>query len=169
MTLPFVETAKTEKKGIFILVRTSNPNSEQIQGVKTPSGQTLSEYIAGYVKNYAQDYLGEYGYSPIGAVVGATFPEEAYELRQLMPNSLFLVPGFGAQGATAKDIVPCFSEQGLGALVSASRSITFAYEKDYEPDECTKEQFIASTERAVIAMKADIYATLSAACGCMAY
>lgn len=146
---PFVDVCKTYKKGLFILVKTSNPSSGQIQDRRvklTPNeknwlscfgvdGDTTELYnlTAMMVDRYAQDTKGKRGYSSIGAVVGATYPEQAEILRKLMPDSIFLVPGYGAQGASADDITNCFNDDGYGAVVNASRSIIYAYEKHDDP------------------------------------
>ncbi len=110
---PFVNVCKEFDKGIFILVKKSNPGNSIIQDVISKNGLTISENIATYVNDKAQVNKGESGYSAIGAVVGATYPEDAKKLREIMPNSLFLVPGYGAQGGKSEDILPCFNEDGL--------------------------------------------------------
>lgn len=132
--LPFIESVENYGKGLFILVKTSNKSSYEIQDLiintSKEQGIKLYEYVAKLVNNWGKDLIGKYGYSSIGAVVGATFPSEANVLRELMPNSYFLVPGFGAQGGTVSDIIPCFNKDGFGALISASRSIIYAYQSD---------------------------------------
>lgn len=126
---PFVETCKNFGKGIFVLVKTSNPGSKDFQDLNLKEDSSpLYLQVAKMVKKQAETLIGESGYSSIGAVVGATFPQEAQKLRELMPKSIFLVPGYGAQGGTAKDVVPCFNSDGLGAVVNASRSITYAFD-----------------------------------------
>lgn len=124
---PFVDTCKKYGKGIFILVKNSNPSSADFQdAILKDTNEPLYNSVAKMVDEFAKDTTGESGYSSIGAVVGATFPEQAMSLRKLMPKALFLVPGYGAQGGTAKDTLPCFNADKLGALVNASRSITFS-------------------------------------------
>ena len=124
---PFVDTCKKYGKGIFILVKNSNPSSADFQDViLKETNEPLYNSVAKMVDEFAKDTTGESGYSSIGAVVGATFPEQAKSLRALMPKALFLVPGYGAQGGTAEDTLPCFNDDKLGALVNASRSITFS-------------------------------------------
>lgn len=129
--IPFIKDAKTFGKGVFVLVKTSNPSSSEIQDLVVDKGhgdrRKLYEIVGELVENWGADYVNEHGYSFVGAVVGATFPSEASVLRKVMPHSYFLVPGYGAQGAQAKDIVACFNDDGLGALVAASRSIIYAY------------------------------------------
>lgn len=122
---PFIDTAITDRKGIFILVKTSNPSSVEISEAINSQGERISNWLARYVNTIGKNSVGNYGYSSIGAVVGATFPDEAKQLRQVMRNNLFLVPGFGAQGGNANDILPCFNEDGLGAIISSSRGILY--------------------------------------------
>lgn len=150
----FVDDIKAYDKGMWVLVKTSNKSSEQLQNLKVDS-ETVYEKVAELVNHWNQQTLQICGYSPIGAVVGATFPEEAKRLRKVMPNAYFLVPGYGAQGAKGKDIVHCFNEDGLGAIVNSSRGIIFAYLKsdlDYK----------AAARAAVVHMKEDINSALEA-------
>jgi orotidine-5'-phosphate decarboxylase len=129
---PFVSTCAEHGKGIFVLVKTSNPGSVDIQDHEV-NGETISAHLARLVDELGSDLIGSSGYSSIGAVVGATFPGEAEELRSLMPRAIVLVPGFGAQGGSAEDAVAGFNSDGLGAVVNASRSITYAYgDKDVD-------------------------------------
>ncbi|MCX6012126.1 MAG: orotidine-5'-phosphate decarboxylase [Chloroflexi bacterium] len=131
---PFVEACKQYGKGIFILVKTSNPGSHDLQEVKLANGDKLYIAVAEMIKPWVKQLQGELGYSSIGAVVGATYPAQANKIRKLLPESIFLVPGYGSQGGTAADIVPCFNKDGLGAVVSASRSITY----ESIPAECSR-------------------------------
>lgn len=129
---PFVKVAQETGKGIFVLVKTSNAGSKDFQdrmlcGSDGKPAQTLYQSVADRVISWGKDLAGKNGYSSVGAVVGATFPEEAAGLRKQMPNTIFLVPGYGAQGATAKDLKGYFNKDGLGAIVNASRSIIYAY------------------------------------------
>ena len=126
---PFVNECKDNQKGIFVLVKTSNKSSGELQDLKA-DGKYIYEYMAELVKGWGSDLIGDYGYSSVGAVVGATYPEQAAKLREIMPNTYFLVPGYGAQGGGAKDVAPCFNKDGLGAIVNASRSIMCAYMKN---------------------------------------
>jgi len=121
----FIEDIKIYDKSIFVLVKTSNPSSKQIQDI-SKDGQTIYERVAEMVSGMNSEFNGAYG--PIGAVVGATYPEELIALRKQMPKAYFLVPGYGAQGGKAKDVVRAFNEDGLGALVNSSRGIIFNYE-----------------------------------------
>lgn len=133
---PFLNEMKENNKGGFILVKTSNQGSKDIQDLKLDTGEMLYEKVASMVNDWGKDLISEkVPYSQLGAVTGATFPGAAEKLRKLMPNSYLLVPGFGAQGAGAEDVVPFFNEDGLGAIVNASRSIIYAYQKEKYPDQ----------------------------------
>lgn len=124
---PFISRCQTFGKGIFILVKTSNPGSVDLQDkILLGSNEPVYMSLAQMVNSLGEPLVGQYGYSSIGAVVGATFPAEAARLREAMPNAIFLVPGYGAQGGKAQDVVPCFNSDGLGALVNASRTITYS-------------------------------------------
>lgn len=124
---PFVDVAVADGKGIFVLIKTSNPSSVEISEATNIHGEKIRDWLAGYVNSIGEICVGKHGYSSIGAVVGATFPEEAQLLRKTMKNNFFLVPGFGAQGGGAKDVVPCFNEDGLGAIVSSSRGVLYKH------------------------------------------
>ena len=126
--LPFVEDCKTYDKGIFALVKTSNPSSGELQDLVI-DGKPLYEKVAELVSGWGADNVGEYGYSAVGAVVGATYPQQAKRLRAVMPHTYFLVPGYGAQGAGADDVAVSFDKEGLGAIVNSSRAIMCAYKK----------------------------------------
>ena len=128
---PFVTSAARGHKGLFALVRTSNPDSDAIQSLALADGRCVADAVAQTVAaaGDADALIGRCGYSLLGAVVGATKSQDAARLRSLMPRQIFLVPGFGAQGATADDVRACFDEQGGGALITASRSILYAFEK----------------------------------------
>jgi orotidine-5'-phosphate decarboxylase len=123
---PFVNCACQYGRGLFVLVKTSNASSGEIQD-QLVDGRPLYEHLGQLVDMWGKTSRGASGYSLVGAVVGATYPEQGRRLRALMPHTLFLVPGYGAQGATAADVVGCFDARGQGALVNASRSILFAY------------------------------------------
>ena len=165
---PFIKVAQKYNKGVFVLVKTSNSGSDLIQSVVTDGGITISELLADIVNTEAQESIGFSGYSPIGAVVGATYPEDARKLRKRMSNSLFLVPGYGAQGGGVADVLPCFNEDGLGAIVNASRSIIFAHSKKYGND-CSMEEFKMSIKDATIEMKNSIYEALKTLYSSMCY
>jgi len=154
---PFVDTCRTYGKGIFILVKTSNPGSSDLQDLRLAGGEELYVTVAKLVRPYALELLGESGYSSIGAVVGATFPAQADTLRELLPESIFLVPGYGAQGATSSDVAHCFDEDGLGAVVNASRSLTYRF-KTRDMSERAFEQLIRERTQAMIADISDAVA-----------
>lgn len=167
--LPFIDVCKKHNKGIFILVKTSNKSSGEIQDVATADGLTVSQCIAKYVSDQSETFVGAYGYSSIGAVVGATYPEEAVSLRKMMPKSFFLVPGYGAQGGEAEDILPCFNADGLGAVVNSSRGILYTHMTDEEKDLCSREEYLLSVRAATLKMQKDIYSVLNKNCACMIY
>ncbi|MEM1027561.1 MAG: orotidine-5'-phosphate decarboxylase [Planctomycetota bacterium] len=123
---PFLKAAALTGKGLFALVRTSNPGGDKLQGLKLEDGRTVAEAVADQIADLGCGELGSSGYSLLGAVVGATKPEDAVSLRQRMPQQLFLVPGFGAQGGSAEDVRACFKPDGTGALITASRSVIYA-------------------------------------------
>ncbi len=126
---PFVDVCKAENKGIFVLVKTSNPSSGEFQD-QLVDGKPLYEMVGEMVNKWGKDVVGESGYSAVGAVVGATYPEMGKVLRKLMPKTYILVPGYGAQGGKAEDLVHYFNEDGLGAIVNSSRGIIAAYKQD---------------------------------------
>lgn len=129
---PFLDVAKENGKGVFVLVKTSNESSSEIQDLELKDGKLVYQKVAELVKEWGE-YVKESDdeeYSLVGAVVGATHPVEAKLLRETMPNTFFLVPGYGAQGATADDIVVNFDDNGGGAIVNSSRGLMFAYEKE---------------------------------------
>ena len=166
---PFIDACKKHGKGIFILVKTSNISSGEIQDVMTADGSTVSESIAKYVAAQAETFVGRHGYSSVGAVIGATYPEEALILRRIMPKSYFLVPGYGAQGGDAADIVPCFNNDGLGAIVNSSRGILYTHMSDEERTHCRREEYLANVRKAALKMREDIYSILKKNCTDMAY
>jgi orotidine-5'-phosphate decarboxylase len=156
---PFIRVCKAEDKGVFILARTSNSGSRMIQDARDESGRTVSVLLAQYINEQAQKYKGGCGYSSIGGVVGATYPEEAAVLRKMMKDSLLLVPGYGAQGGSADDILPCFNPDGLGAIVNSSRGILYSYLDKYDMD-CTKAEYRECVAGAASAMRQSVYAAL---------
>ncbi|RKD29370.1 orotidine-5'-phosphate decarboxylase [Lacrimispora algidixylanolytica] len=150
---PFVDVCKEEDKGLFVLVKTSNPSSGEFQD-RLIDGQPLYEHVAQKVVEWGADSM-DGTYSNVGAVVGATYPEMSSVLRKLMPNTYFLVPGYGAQGGTAEDLAPCFNEDGLGAVINSSRGIIAAYKQD-KYKKIGAENFGEASRQAVIDMVADI-------------
>lgn len=125
---PFVDACSKYGQGLFVILKTSNPGSKDFEDQPlAATGRPLYETIAGVLNQMGAALVGESGYSSIGAVIGATFPEEGRRLRELMPRALILVPGYGAQGGSAKAAAECFNEDGLGAIVNSSRGITYAF------------------------------------------
>jgi orotidine-5'-phosphate decarboxylase len=125
---PFVEAASQRDAGIFVLVKTSNPGGGMFQDL-VAGGRPIYRHVAEYVEGQAAATVGGSGYGIVGAVVGATYPQQSLELRACMPHTWFLVPGFGSQGATARDVAGAFDANGLGAIVNNSRGIIFAHER----------------------------------------
>ena len=126
---PFADACRENGTGVFVLVKTSNPSSGQLQDLRFEDGRTLYQAVADLVEEWGEETRGESGYSAVGAVVGATYPQQGVELRERMPHAFFLVPGYGAQGAKGTDIAGCFDANGNGAIVNASRSILCAWKK----------------------------------------
>ncbi len=156
---PFLNVCKKENKGIFVLDKTSNPSSGELQDRKIEGNGKVYELMAELTDKWGEELVGERGYSSVGAVVGATYPEEAEKLRKMMLRNLFLVPGYGAQGGTADDVIPCFNEDGYGAIVNSSRGIDYAYEKE-EYQEYGPEAYEKASKRAALDMKEDILKSL---------
>ena len=127
---PFTDKCRENNKGIFVLARTSNPSSAQLQLLKTESGELLYERVGDLIAEWGADQIGEHGYSSVGAVVGATHPDEARALRKRCKTVFFLVPGYGAQGGKGKDAAASFDENGGGAIVNNSRGIIAAHMND---------------------------------------
>ena len=154
---PFVDVAAEHGKGLFAWVRASNPSSDAVQGQKLADGRTVAEAMAELVAHIGGEKrcIGQSGYSLLGAVVGATKPDEAAQLRQLMPQQVFLVPGFGALEAGAEDVKACFAADGRGAIVNASRSILYAYQQTDAAD------WRAAIEQAALDMQQQLANALS--------
>lgn len=132
---PFFDKGLPAGQGFFALVKTSNPSSAELQDLELKSGGTLAMAAARLVDSLGKDHVGKHGLSAVGAVVGATHPAELAEYRRLMPRAPLLVPGYGAQGGGAGDVVGAFREDGSGALVNASRSVIFAWKEKKRPGE----------------------------------
>lgn len=154
---PFVDVCKEENKGIFVLVKTSNPSSGEFQD-QLISGRPLYELVAEKVVEWGNECMGD-KYSNVGCVVGATYPEMGKVLRKLMPNTYILVPGYGAQGGKAEDLVHYFNEDGLGAIVNSSRGIIAAYKQE-KYAEFGEERYAEASRQAVIDMIEDINSAL---------
>lgn len=154
---PFVDVCNSEDKGLFVLIKTSNPSSGEFQD-RLIDGRPLYELVAEKVVEWG-DTCMDGDYSNVGAVVGATYPEMSRILRKLMPRTYFLVPGYGAQGGTAADLAHCFNEDGLGAVVNSSRGIIAAYRQE-KYKQFGPEHFAEASRQAVIDMVADINSVL---------
>lgn len=154
---PFVDVARQRDAGVFVLVKTSNPGGKMLQDLVVDA-RPLYRHVGDFVERLAGETLGACGYGAVGAVVGATYPEQAAELRAAMPHTWFLVPGFGAQGGTARDVASSFDAQGLGAIVNNSRGIIFAHAAKAYRDRFGD----ARWQDAVAAATADMIAQLAA-------
>ncbi len=158
---PFIDVCREEQKGIFVLVKTSNPSSGEFQdrmvstGGITFSEQALYELVGMKVEEWGGQLMGRKGYSSVGAVVGATYPEQGKVLRKVMPHAFILVPGYGAQGASGKDLIHFFDENRLGAIVNSSRGIIAAYQNE-KYSAFGAENFADASRQAVLDMIADI-------------
>lgn len=155
---PFINVCKKEKKGLFILVKTSNPSSGEFQD-RLVDGRPLYELVGEQVAKWGEEHMGD-TYSYIGAVVGATYPEMGKTLRQIMPKSFILVPGYGAQGGKGADLVHFFNKDGLGAIVNSSRGIIAAYKQE-QYAKFGSENYAEASRQAVLDMKEDIGSALS--------
>ncbi len=153
---PFVEDCKKYDKGIFVLVKTSNKSSGELQDLKTEDGEEIYKKVAKLVNTWGKDLIGQYGYSSVSAVVGATYPKQLQELRELMPHSYFLIPGYGAQGGKAEDIALGFDENGLGGIVNATRSLMCAYKSDLWKDKFKEEDYAKATRAEAIRMRDEL-------------
>lgn len=147
---PLLGVCKERDRGIFVLVKTSNPSSGELQDRRLENGETVYQAMAARCEEWGVDSVGAYGYSAVGAVVGATWPKELSELRQRAPHTLFLVPGYGAQGGGAKDVAGAFDSRGLGAIVNSSRAILTAWQKKGDDGsryaECAAEEAVRMRE-----------------------
>lgn len=157
---PFIEACKEEKRGMFVLVKTSNPSSGEFQD-QLVNGRPLYELVGEKVAEWGEGFMGD-SYSYVGAVVGATYPEMGKILRKIMPKAYILVPGYGAQGGQGKDLVHFFNEDGLGAIVNSSRGIIAAYKQE-KYAKFGEENFAEASRAAVEDMVADIAGALEAA------
>ena len=152
---PFIDVCKEEKKGIFVLVKTSNPSSGEFQD-RLIDGRPLYEYVGEKVNEWGSQCMGD-TYSYVGCVVGATYPEMGKILRKIMPKAYILVPGYGAQGGKASDLAPYFNKDGLGAIVNSSRGIICAYKQD-KYAKFGADHYAEASRQAVIDMIEDINA-----------
>lgn len=152
---PFIEDCKKYNKGIFILVKTSNKSSGELQDLVLESRKKVYEEVAKLVNNWGEELIGEYGYSSVSAVVGATYPVQIKELREIMPSAYFLIPGYGAQGGKAEDIALGFKD-GLGGIVNASRSLMCAYKSDRWKNMFKDEEYGKATREEAIRMRDEL-------------
>ena len=146
---PFVEECEKADKGIFVLVKTSNPSGAEVQNLVLENGIPMYEHMGALVEKWGESTIGNYGYSAVGAVVGATHPTEAARLRKALPHTFFLIPGYGAQGGNAEMLKSCFGENGLGGVVNNSRGILCAYKK-------LGGTFYEAAKAATVAMQKDL-------------
>ena len=154
---PFVEAASSRGAGVFVLVKTSNPGSGRFQDL-VADGRPLYRHVADLVESLAKRTMGSGQYGAVGAVVGATYPRELAELRQAMPHAWLLLPGYGAQGATAADCAQALDERGLGALVNSSRAILYAYQRPEYRERFGVARWQEATEAATQQMIAELRA-----------
>jgi orotidine-5'-phosphate decarboxylase len=155
---PFISVAYERGAGLFVLVKTSNPGSGMLQD-RLVDGEPLSRIVGRYVEEQSAAKVGECGYGSVGAVVGATYPEQLAELRSAMPHTWFLVPGYGSQGGTAKDVAPGFGANGLGAVINNSRGIIFAHQRpEYKErfgEARWQEAVAAATDDMIVQLRAE--------------
>ncbi|MGN0470617.1 MAG: orotidine-5'-phosphate decarboxylase [Acutalibacteraceae bacterium] len=149
---PVIKVSSQNDKGMFILVKTSNPSSGELQDRKLDDDMTIYRAMGAMCEKWGEQLMGEYGYSGVGAVVGATYPQQLDELRKALPHTFFLVPGYGAQGGGAKDVAPAFDENGLGAIINSSRGIMCAWKKEG----CDPKDFAQAARREAIRMRDEI-------------
>ena len=150
---PFVEDCAEYEKGIFVLVKTSNPSSGELQDLKLENGETVYGHVAALVEKWGEELRGKYGYSSVAAVVGATYPQQLKEIREKAPHTYFLIPGYGAQGGKAEDIALGFDKQGLGGIVNASRSLMCAYKSDKWKEKYYETEYGKATRAEALEMK----------------
>ncbi len=153
---PLMNICKDEDKGIFVLVKTSNPSSGELQDQKLESGKTVYAEMGAMCETWGEMDMGKYGYSAVGAVVGATYKEQLGEMREKAPHTFFLVPGYGAQGGAADDVAPAFDKNGLGAIVNSSRGIMCAWQKE----KCDEKDYAKAARREAIRMRDEIVARI---------
>ncbi len=147
---PVINVSQKMDTGMFVLVKTSNPSSGELQNLQLENAETIYHHMGNLCEQWGEELMGKYGYSGVGAVVGATYPEQLTELRKALPHTFFLVPGYGAQGGTAEDIAGAFDENGLGAIVNSSRGIMCAWQKE---ENCKPEDYAQAARREAEKMK----------------
>lgn len=149
---PLAKICDSDDKGIFVLVKTSNPSSGELQDMKLETGESVYEHMGRMCENWGAELMGKYGYSAVGAVVGATYPEQLGEMRAKLSHTFFLVPGYGAQGGGAEDVKNAFDSNGLGAVINSSRGIMCAWKKQG----LTEEDFAAAARKEAERMRDEI-------------
>ncbi|MDR1753640.1 MAG: orotidine-5'-phosphate decarboxylase [Eubacterium sp.] len=149
---PLLKIAKEHDKSIFVLLKTSNPSSGELQDLKLENGATVYEHMGKMCAEWGKELPGKYGFSGVGAVVGATYPDQIAKLRNMLPGTFFLIPGYGAQGGKAKDIAAAFFRNGLGGIVNSSRAIMCAYQNEG----CDESDFAGAARREVIRMREEL-------------
>lgn len=154
---PLLKVCEQQDTGIFVLVKTSNPSSGELQD-KLLEGEPVYRHMGAMCEHWGEQLPGQYGYSGVGAVVGATYPAQLTELRSALPHTFFLVPGYGAQGGGAADVAGAFDENGIGAIINSSRGIMCAWKKE----DCAPEDFAGAARREALRMKEDILANIKA-------
>jgi orotidine-5'-phosphate decarboxylase len=157
---PFVDLALENGKGVFVLVKTSNPSSVELQDLKA-NGKEMYMHLAELVKKWAKEVPTESGYCAVGVVVGATFPEELKALRKLLPKQIFLVPGLGAQAAFVQDVTHAFNKDGKGAIIAVSRTIDFAYLKEPYKSSYGEDNWQEAVRAALVSLNEKIFLALS--------
>lgn len=158
---PFIEDSIKYNKGAFVIVKTSNPSSGELQDLTLESGEEVYTKVAKLVEEWGKDLVGEYGYSSISAVVGATYPKQLEDLRKVSPHTFFLIPGYGAQGGKAEDIALGFDKNGIGGIVNSSRGLMCAYQSDKWKDKFTEEEFNKATRAEAIRMRDELTEAVS--------
>ena len=158
---PFVEDCIKYNKGAFVIVKTSNPSSGELQDLTLESGEEVYTKVAKLVEEWGKDLVGEYGYSSISAVVGATYPKQLEDLRKVSQHTFFLIPGYGAQGGKAEDIALGFDKNGIGGIVNSSRGLMCAYQSDKWKDKFTEEEFDKATRAEAIRMREELTEAVS--------
>lgn len=153
---PLLGVCAGKDKGVFVLVKTSNPSSGELQDQKLESGRTVYETMGAFCETWGEAVMGKYGYSGVGAVVGATYPAQLGEMREKAPHTFFLVPGYGAQGGGADDVAPAFDKNGLGAIINSSRGILCAWQKE----NCDGHDYAQAARREAVRMRDAIRARI---------
>lgn len=153
---PFIDDCKEYNKGVFILVKTSNPSSGELQDLKLENGEEVYKNVIKLVEEWGKELIGEYGYSSISAVVGATYPKQLEELRNIATHTFFLIPGYGAQGGKAEDISHGFDKNGIGGIVNSSRGLMCAYKLDLWKEKYGEENFAEATRAEAIRMRDEL-------------